>query len=236
MSIVTVSDVRDQGFGDPPYSDPKVTQAIEAITEYIESVTGNWFDVRTLTLHLDGSGFEALMLPHPIVSISEVKIFGEAIDLDDVKVYNRHLQGYKDPDDRQDPKIEFVSDLVDRYASWQGRNRSRSRRFPEGPQNIEVTGKFGYRDYDPGNVEGKVPIPLKQAFYMLLPRFIENAASPYLGAAWRSHELAKKSTRGQSCENRSAVTAGVLYGGLTGDLNIDRILSLYVSPIGGAVV
>ena len=227
MSIVTRQEVRNQGFTDPPYSDTRVDEAIAEITTYIEEVTNNWFDVRDLTLNLDGLGVEVLPLPHPIISISSVKIYGNEMDLTSLIIYNRHLQGYKAADDRQDPKIEFASQFTENYYSWYGRSRQTSQNFPAGSQNVEVVGKFGYRDYDPLNPEGQCPPLLKRAFYMLMPRFLENAASPFAMAAWRSHEVSKKSTRGQSCELSSAITKGTLYGGLTGDVNIDRILSLY---------
>lgn len=236
MSVVTRQEVRDQGFTDPPYSDTRVDDAIAEITDYVEQVTGNWFDVRDLTLKLDGSGVEVQPVPHPIISISSVKIYGDEVSLNDLKIYNRHLQGNVDGDDRQNPRIEFNSDFVENYYSWYGRSRLSGQSFPQGSQNIEIVGKFGYRDFDPLNAEGKCPPLLKRAFFMLMPRFIENAASPFAMAAWRSHEVSRKSTRGQSCENSSAITMGKIFGGLTGDEYIDRILSLYTRPIGVAVV
>lgn len=236
MAIVTRDDVRNQGFTDPPYSNGRVDAAIEEIEDYILQVTGNWFDVRDLTLKLDGLGVEVLPLPHPIIEISSIKIYDEEINVADVLVYNRHLQGQLQEDDRQTPRIEFNSEYQESYYGWYGRSRITVRNFPQGSQNIEVVGKFGYRDYDPLNPQGKCPPLLKRAFFMLLPRFIEDAASQYSTAAWRAHELSKKTTRGQSCELSSAITKGKLYGGLTGDVNIDRILSLYCRPMKAAVI
>lgn len=219
MTTVTRDEVRTEGFTDPPYSDDRVDAALEAIDEYIEEALGTWFDVRDLSLALDGSGANVQPIPHPIISIDSVEIFGNPVYLSDLKIYNRHLQGYRDTDDTQDPRLEYIGGY-----------------FPEGRQNVVVTGKFGYRAYDPLNAQGKIPLPLKRAIFMMLPRFLESAASPYSMAAWRSHEVSKKTTRGQSCEMSSAITRGELYGGITGDVNIDRLLSMYTRPIGGGVV
>lgn len=236
MAILTVSEVREEGFTDPPYSDPRVQKAIDRVERYIEDVTGNWFEVRDLTLTLDGSGCEVLPLPHPIISVTSVKIWGDEVSLDDIKVYNRHLQGVLDGDDRQDPKIEFNSEFIEEYYPWYGKSRQAHRNFPRGAQNIEIVGKFGFRDYDPLNPEGKSPEGLKIPALMLIPRFLEQVASKRFYAAWRSHEVSRKSTRGTSCEFSSAVTLGKVYGGLTGDPYIDDLLSLYVRPVMGAVV
>lgn len=232
MPIVTLSDIRAQGFTDPPYSDVRVNEAIAESEDYIEQVTGNWFDVRARTLILDGSGVDVLPIPHPIIDITSVSFYDEEIDLTDIAIANRHLQGYLDYDDRQDPKLEFRTDRLNALQTlWKSGNR-----FPQGNKNITVVGNFGYRDYDVGNVQGKVPPMMIRAVYMLIKRFLPDAASSDATAAWRAHELSKKTTRNQSCEMSSAITRGVLFGGLTGDLYLDRILSLFSRPIGVEVI
>jgi hypothetical protein len=231
MAYITLQDVRDQGFTNPPYSDTVVNQAIADVEDYILQVTGNWFDVRTLTLELDGLQSEVLPLPHPIIEVTSIEMYGAPITLTDVSIYNRHLQGMLNPDDRQDPKIEFKSSYLYRLS-----DHAFYRTFPRDSKNIKIVGKFGYRDYDPLNPQGKVPPMLKRAALMLISRFIEQLGGPYGMAPWRGHELARKTTRNQSCEYASALTEGRLFGGITGDIYVDRILSLFVRPINVGIV
>jgi len=63
MAIITLSDVRGEGYGNPPYSDARVTTAIAEVEQYITDLILNWFEIVTLTLTLDGTGEETLYLP-----------------------------------------------------------------------------------------------------------------------------------------------------------------------------
>lgn len=226
MAYITLQDVRDEGFTDPPYSDARVNLTIERVEDYILQVTGNWFDVRDLVLELDGLDSEILPLPHPIIEVSEIELYGSPVNMEDIAIFNRHLQGMTNPDDRQDPKLVFKSSYLYRASGLPS-----YRKFPFDSKNVKVTGKFGYRDYDPMNPQGKVPLMLKQAALMLISRFIEGTGTPYSQAHWRAHELKTKRTRNQTCEYESAITEGRIFGGLTGDVYIDRILSLFTSPL-----
>jgi hypothetical protein len=150
--------------------------------------------------------------------VSSVSISGDSLDLDGVIIYNRHLSGMMIPDDRSNPKLV-----------------RRSGRFPCGSQNVEVTGTFGYRDYDPLSASGKIPSMLKRAVFLLLRRSLEKAASPYAWDAWRNHDLKKITTRGQSREYGGHV-ANETNGTLTGDVEADRILARFMAPLVGGVV
>lgn len=230
MALLTLAEVRALGFTDPPYTDPQVTSAIARIDAYIESVTKNFFEPRTLTLNIDGSGTNVLMMPYPIITITSVKEGGEyEVDLSDLKIYNRHLQGLRnwDQDDRTNPKIEFVRDsfpYFERYSGYQSG-------FTPGSQNWEIIGTFGYRDYDPLDlVNGQIPPMIKEAAEWLLSRFLAPKGGPKFQQAWAGHSLKKTKTRTQECELGGAIVAGKLHGGLTGDWYLDQLLSMFVAP------
>ena len=236
MAILTAQQVRDEGYGNPPYTDARVTAAIKAMDAYIEELTGNWFEPRTLTLKLDGTGHETLFIPHPIIEITEIRIDGDVVAAADYLVYNRHLTGQTRPDDRQNPKVEFKG-TVPMTGGRTHTHRHTTRQWPDGRLNIEVDGKFGYRDYDKDNPsspdpEGVIPENLQAACLLLMDRFLEQGATPYNTDAWRKQYITKQSSRGQSVEFKGAMGDGKVFGVLTGDVLIDTMLAPYVRPEG----
>lgn len=236
MSILTLQEVRDEGFTSAQYPDSRVNDILEELDAYIEELTGNFFEPRTLTFDIDGDGTHYIFMPYPIVSITSVKEDGVSIDLDSLKVYNRHLKGlrHEDQDDRVNPKIEFNQELLPRYVdSYRGHVRL----FTKGVQNFEIVGVFAYRDYDPNDlVNGKIPVMLKRAAKMLLPRFLPTVNSPTFSKAWTGHNVKRIRTRTQECEMGGALVNGSLVGTLTGDYQIDQLLSRFVSPVSGTIV
>lgn len=217
---VSLAEARAEGFSSVSFSDSRVEDAIEETEEYFEQVLRNWFDVRTLTLKLNGSGRDTLLLQHPIISISSVSVNGTALSVaDDLVIFNRHLSGLKSPDDRDNPKIMKKSGI-----------------FPVGLQNVTVVGSFGYRDYDASEATGKVPRPLKRAVFLWLRRSLEQAGGPYAADAWRNHNLKKITTRGQSLEFGGHRDGNEVTGVLTGDVEIDRLIARYAAPFGGGAV
>ena len=107
MSILTRQRVRDEAYGDPPFSDARVDSAILEVDNYIERMTGNIFEPRAMTLKLDGTGKSFISVPLPICYVTEVKIDGSTVVDSDYVVYNRHMTGMTSPDDRRNPKIKF---------------------------------------------------------------------------------------------------------------------------------
>jgi len=233
MALLTLQEVRDEGFSSARYSDQRVTDSIELVTDYVEELTGNFFEPRTLTLKLDGDRTPTLLLPYPIISITQVKDREEVIDLAGLKVYNRHLSGLRVlPDDRKNPKIEYDLDEFPYNASTFFGGGV----FSRGVQNITVVGDFGYRDYDPGDATGKVPTLLKRALFLLLPRYLEQAATSEGKAAWSASVKKRTKTRSMECEEGGAIVMGNVMGSLTGNWEIDQILSKFTRPTFGVIV
>ena len=220
MPWISLAEVRAQDFKNPPYSDDAVNTAIAEVEAYVQRLLGNWFDPRTLTLKLDGSGRDTLLLSFPIISISSITINGATIAPTSVVVYNRHLSGMLRPDDRQNPKLVFATPTQDIRSG---------RCWTRGNQNVVVTGSFGYRDYDAGDTTGQIPPALKRALYLLLPRFLETAGGPYAKEANRFHEVIENKTRGQSAQYQET------HGALTGNPVVDRLLAPMRAPMSGGV-
>ncbi|MBQ7217739.1 MAG: hypothetical protein IJS39_17375 [Synergistaceae bacterium] len=117
MSYCTVDDLRAEGVSEEDYSDEQLGRLIEASSEFIDKVTGQWFELREQTIRLDGRGGRNLVLPVFLSEAHSVKVDHEEIS--DYVLYNRM-------EDRAYPKIF-------RCAGW-----------PSGRLNVEVSGQWGY--------------------------------------------------------------------------------------------
>ena len=121
MSYCTVEDIRVEGVTEDQFDDAQLERLIAASCEFIDRVTGQWFELRDKTLRLDGRGGQNLVLPVFLYEADSVKICLDYVD--DFVLYNRM-------EDRVYPKIF-------RSAGW-----------PKGRLNIEVSGKWGYVEED----------------------------------------------------------------------------------------
>ena len=138
MSYCTVPDLRAEGLDEEKYSDEALTKLIKLSCEYIDRITGQFFEVRDMTVRLDGRGGKNLVLPYPLIDAECVEISHEIIE--DYVIYNR-------PEDRVYPKIF-------RNAGW-----------PKGILNIEIKGTWGYVENDGSPPEPIKRIAMKLAMY-----------------------------------------------------------------------
>lgn len=121
MSYCTVEDLRAEGVSEEDYSDEQLEELIAASCEFIDRVTGQFFELRTKSVKLDGRGGQNLVLPVFLFEAYSVSVNREEID--DYVLYNRM-------EDRPYPKIF-------RCAGW-----------PRGRLNVEVFGQWGYVEED----------------------------------------------------------------------------------------
>ena len=121
MSYCTVDDLRAEGVSEEDYSDEQLENSIADSCDFIDRVTGQWFELRGMVIKLDGRGGRNLVLPIFLREVYRVKIGLDEID--DYVLYNRM-------EDRAYPKIF-------RRAGW-----------PRGKQNIEVSGLWGSVEED----------------------------------------------------------------------------------------
>ncbi|MGD9676433.1 MAG: hypothetical protein AB7V19_07095 [Candidatus Bipolaricaulia bacterium] len=235
----TIADVRAEGVPSSGYgavSDARIIAQIEVTSRLIDRYTRRWFSPRPMTFKLDGTGRRGMLLGPPIVSISDVTILGVddattlPLEADDYRVYNRHLQGLLDPDDRDNPRIELVS--VDERYEEDGLIESSLEiyRWPRGTQNVEISGLFGYTDPD-GSATGKTPDLIKRACVLMVLRNLPVATDPDAVDARNAWRVTELRTRDQTI--KWANPADVLppgAGAFTGDPEIDGILLLYAAP------
>ena len=121
MSYCTVEDLRSEGVSEEDYSDEQLENLIADSCEFIDRVTGQWFELRTKSIRLDGRGGKNLVLPVFLYEAYSVKVDCEEIE--DYVLYNRM-------EDRAYPKIF-------RCVGW-----------PRGRLNVEVSGQWGYVEED----------------------------------------------------------------------------------------
>src|SRR5262249_55040294 len=139
--------------------------AIERAGRYVERVTGRWFEPRALTLTLNGRGSRGLLLDHPIIAIEWIKTEAGAVDLESVRVFNRHVtEGLLEPDARNSPRIDLVAPFA-LGPRWQ-----------RGSRNITVRGVFGFTDPD-GSAEGETPLLIRRVVQLLVMKDLAKLAN-----------------------------------------------------------
>jgi hypothetical protein len=263
----TLQQLRDQGVDPDRVTDAQLLLKIQYASALIERWTGRWFVPKARTFVLDGPGHPLLQIGPPICSITEVRVLGqgslylssndEVVDGLNVRVYNRHLtQGLFDPDDRYNPKIEWLRGDYGRaigvyqYGGW-----------PRGVQNVQVSGWFGFTDPDeamlpyippsaaptippvppldpPAYPLGRTPALITQACMMLVARdLIALTDSDARNEQEMAGRMTNLRTRDQSISwgQRLSTTSGGTTA-YSGDLAIDRIISMFArTPALGAV-
>lgn len=231
----SVADLRAEGVTDAVADDARLEALIARASSYVERITGRFFEPRELTLTIDGTGGRTLRLGHPIIRIDDVFIEASvfspadlAVDPSVYRVYNRHLtQGLLLPDDRDDPRLEFVhgSDLFGVRFEQPALSLS-SLVWPRGEQNITVRGAFGYTDPD-GSPTGRTPELIRHVTKLLvmreLPRLADLDGREDAQRRWR---LTSERTRDQAY----TLEALRLTGAFTGDPEIDNVLVAFVRP------
>lgn len=230
----TVSELRDEGVPET-FSDTHLLRRISMASRLIDRVTGRFFAPRQLTLKVDGRGGRMILLNMPIIAISTVEFETSpfqpsslSIEPDLLRVYNRHIsQNLTMPDDRNNPKIELYhpSDDITSASPYTFTRLI----FPEGQQNVTVSGVFGYTDYDGANPQGSTPLLIRRACMLLVIRDLYKFAD-----ISNRDEMLKRSriiierTRDQSYELENlARLRGAMF---TGDPEIDNILAAYMRP------
>jgi hypothetical protein len=138
MSYCTIEDLRAEGISEEDYSDEELERLISLSSEFIDRVTGQWFELREKSIRLDGRGGKNLVLPVFLSALDYVKIGLEEID--DYVLYNRM-------EDRTYPKIF-------RCSGW-----------PKGRLNIEVFGKWGYVEEDSSTPSAIKRVSMKLAMH-----------------------------------------------------------------------
>lgn len=225
-----LSEVRDEGFTSAMVSDARALKVLARVAGMIERWTRRFFEPRYRTITLDGSRGAAMYLDDPIISIAAGYVDGNVLDATSYQVANRHItEGLTNPDDRDGPRIQFqrvTRALVSIDDSFR-------QVFWPGPQNVQLTGLFGYTDYSPLVQVGVTPSQIKWVSLLLFAREMGQLSDPDGRAdAANAYRTTSIRTRDQSItygKNRAdLVTLGA--GEFTGDPAIDDIIASYMAP------
>lgn len=232
-----VAEIRAEGFTESVVSDERILILSHLATRYIDKVTQRWFGARTFDENspfiLDGNDSHSLHLQIPIIRLDKLSIETQGlynpdlieIDSNDYRVYNRHMNGMERPDDRENPKIEFLRRRINQTVT--SGLYPAPRIFPRGSQNIYLEGVFGYTDRD-GSPFGQIPKLIQLAARRLVIRDL------YLDSDLCNQMNIKNKFRIIS-DKEGSTTVKLqdlwLKGGFTGDSEIDNILTMYRAPM-----
>jgi len=232
-----ITDLRAEGVTTADATDARLARLLRLATQYVDRMTGRFFEPRPMTVALDGSGGRTQLLGHPILAVRDVKLLvaypaeiGELpVTPSFFRVYNRHLtQGLLDPDDRENPRLEFFheSDLLGVQSTPAASLGLGSLVWQRGVQNVIVDGLFGYTDPD-GSPVGRTPDLIRHVTKLLvlreLPAMTDIARREDRQQRWR---IVAERTRDQSY-NLDPLR---FQGAFTGDPAIDSILANFQRP------
>lgn len=231
-----VSDFRAEGLSVASATTLRLLKLIIEQSAYIDEVLGQFFEPRFLDMNIDGTNSRKLIVGAPIIALLGFKMLTETITLDplarELVVYNRHLRGMLEPDDRRAPRIEVPENFPffdTLYGTTQvGTLTPSLYGFPKTSQNVKVIGLFGYTDPDGTNL-GRTPFGIRKALMLLVRRNLPTLACDTDGFDIRmANRVTSMTTRDQSI---SFAAPGLGAGVFTGDQEIDNLLSRYKRPI-----
>lgn len=243
---IAAQDVWDEGYVNPPWTAAKVWRGIDRATATIDALCRQWFEPRYAQIVLDGTDRDQLWLDLPVCALFRLLQDDVTIDLTDITVYNRHLtRGQLNPDDRQNPKLSYSYDFPVGYRGRRSRLFADAALFGYGRQNVVAQGVFGYTELGPGDMaaetEERSQVPIS---YGVTPSEITRAclllALTYMMPATDQQEAALQGritgvkTRDQSitfADMSSYGGGGDASFGLTGNLEVDKILMRYSGPL-----
>ncbi len=231
-----VSDLRAEGVSVAEATDARLARLIRLASQYVDRMTGRFFEPRPMIMTLDGSGGRAQLLGHPIIAVHEVTQslampagLGELpVTPSFLRVYNRHLTGLIEPDDRENPRLEFFheSDLLGVRSTPAASLGLGSLVWLRGPQNVRVNGLFGYTDPD-GSAVGRTPDLIRHVTKLLvlreIPTMTDVTRREEQQQRWR---IVSERTRDQGY-NLDPLRS---QGAFTGDPAIDAILVAFQRP------
>ena len=204
MSYCEVPDIRAEGISSDDMSAVQITKLINLACDYIDKVTGQWFEPRERVIKLDGRGGQVLALPIFLIREEYVRINNQPIS--DYVLYNR----ISIEDDRKYPKIY-------RNAKW-----------PLGIHNIQIKGKWGYVEED-----GSTPELIKRdAIKLVLYNFPALGDAEAQSEKNLQGKLKSETTDGHRYElfDNASESASSGLSMLTGDDEIDEILKYFIRP------
>lgn len=209
-------------------------------SQQIEAFTDRQFGAIAKSIKVDGRGSADLLIDEPICALSLLQILTHAFgseatidnqDLTDIEIYNRHLRGLSEPDDRDNPKLSFRR-LHDHLGVSYRETRPLFPHhiFPHGQQNVVLEGAFGYTEPD-GSPVGDVPFMIRRACAMLTSILAAPAVTTVGTVSASRGPIVEERTRDQAVKYaKPSSLGGAQPGPFTGDAAIDNLLLPFVKP------
>lgn len=226
-----VADLREEGLPSTDATDYRVQRLIVEASAFVERATGRVFAPVYGTRRLDGGSGRVLLLDEPLIALEAVTIgdpAGAALTPGTFRIYNRHItHGLAVPDDRADPKLEFL-EVDERSRDQWGIGASvvwDINRWPKGTQNVNVAGLWGYTDND-GSAVGVTPALIRRVTKLLVLREAFQMTSDDREDRQNRHRLTSERVRDQSY-----TLSAQPQGAFTGDRAIDDILWAFRRPL-----
>ena len=206
----TVADLRAEGVTPTTASDARLETLLADAGAFVDSVTGWFFEPRSLTFRMDGRGHHMVEPRVPPIRIDALSVeYQGALSTapEDLVVEGAPVApGFSGP----------------RVTLRHGR------RFPKGVSNVTATGLWGYTEAD-GTATGRTPSPIRTVTMQLvlraLPLLTHEEAWETAHRRWR---LAEERTRDQSYRLNPPTFSTFI----TGDPDIDVVLLRYRRPQG----
>jgi hypothetical protein len=206
----TVAELRAEGVVPTTASDARVDALLAEAGAFVDSVTGWFFEPRSLTVRMDGRGHPTLEPPFPPIRVDALAA------------------------DHEGALSTAPADLVVEGSpvapcfSGPRLTLRHGRRFPKGVANVTATGLWGYTEAD-GTLTGRTPAAIRTVTMQLVLRALPLLANV---DAWESARhrwrLSEERTRDQSYRLNPATLSTFV----TGDPDIDLVLMHYRRPAG----
>ena len=190
-------------------SDARLERLLDEASRVIDRVTGWYFEPREATYLLDGRGAPSVEPPVPPLRLDALRVDGSlfSTDPEDLQTVGSPVQPGFDA-----PRLRLLNGYV----------------FPKGLANIQARGLWGYTE-DDGTPEGRTPLEIQRACMLLvlhrLPLLGDTEAADDARNRWR---IIEERTRDQSYKLAAPGASETL----TGDPEVDSILSRYRRPMG----
>jgi hypothetical protein len=201
----SAQDLRDEGVTTAEASDARLIALIAEATDTIDGTTGWFFEPRVRSLRVDGRGSGRIELPWVPLVLDRVVVDDEDVALADVRWWGAPVEpGFTGP------RVELRRGV-----------------FPRGQMNISLHGTWGYTEPD-GSRLGRTPLAIRRACMLLVMRALPKLSDRDLAEDARNRwRLVEERTRDQSYSLSKPARSAEL----TGDPEVDMILSRYARPL-----
>lgn len=203
----------------------------------LEAWTQRFFEPRYMQQRIDGTQQSRLFLRHAIIALDKLEQLDRntdgfdatsTIDAGDYKVYNRHLDGLLNPDDRDNPILAIAQDI----GMLDKTSYVTAGAFPSGRGNLLVSGVFGYTDPEPQSgrvLIGNTPLELSRIITALVERATTDPSMSSL-ATQNPGSVKSYKTRDQAIAFFGDASSSTSYGGWTGDPMLDQAILRFAKP------